>query len=282
MAPHNFPRPGARGVLWYGSLSLLIATWNVNSIRARLDRALAWLDAHQPDDLCLQETKVTDDKFPEAVFAEKGYHTAFWGQKSYNGVAILARTPPEDVQRGFGALATEGDPDEEARLLAATVGGVRIYSCYVPNGKVMGSPAAAAKLLWLTKLGKILDTHAAGDLFAVCGDFNIAWDERDVHDPAFWRTQVLYHPSMQEALHALAGSRLIDTFRQHHEEAEKYSWWDYRMLGFPKNKGLRIDYVFASEALSATCTEASIDRNERKGKVPSDHAPVLAHFDVAR
>jgi exodeoxyribonuclease-3 len=293
LALRNLDRPDVRGVLLYGSLALLIATWNVNSIRARLDRALAWLDAHQPDVLCLQETKVTDDKFPEAVFAEKGYHTAFWGQKSYNGVAILARTPPEDVQRGFGALASESsnangaaeeareEANEEARLLAATVAGVRIYSCYVPNGKVMGSPSAAAKLRWLDNLGKILDTHAAGDLFAVCGDFNIAWDERDVHDPAFWRTQVLYHPSMQEALHTLAGSRLIDTFRQHHEEAEKYSWWDYRMLGFPKNKGLRIDYVFASEALSATCTDASIDRNERKGKVPSDHAPVLAHFDVA-
>jgi exodeoxyribonuclease-3 len=259
---------------------LLIATWNVNSIRARLDRALAWLDAQQPDVLCLQETKVTDDKFPEAEFAERGYQTAFWGQKSYNGVAILARTPPEDVKRGFAALPS-GNDDEEARLLAATVNGVRIYSCYVPNGKVIGSPSAAAKLQWLANLGGILDAHAAGDLFAVCGDFNVAWDERDVHDPPFWRTQVLYHPSMQEALHTLVGARLVDTFRQHHEEAEKYSWWDYRMLGFPKNKGLRIDYVFASEALAAKCTEASIDRNERKGKLPSDHAPVLAHFELA-
>jgi len=254
---------------------VLVASWNVNSIRARLERALAWLDLQQPDVVCMQETKVTDDKFPEEEFARKGYQTAFWGQKTYNGVAILSRSPLTDVQRGF-----DNASDEEARLLAATVQGVRIYSCYVPNGKVIGSPSAEAKLAWLQQLGKLLDRHAAGDAFAVCGDFNVAWDDRDVHDPAFWRTQVLYHPSMQSALHELAASRLTDTFRLHHQDAGAYSWWDYRLLGFPKNKGLRIDYVFASEALAARCSDAFIDRNERKGKTPSDHAPVLARFEV--
>ena len=252
---------------------MLIASWNVNSIRARLERALAWLDLQQPDVVCMQETKVTDDKFPEAAFAEKGYQVAFWGQKTYNGVAILSRTPLEDVQRGFGNAA-----DEEARLLAATVQGVRVYTCYVPNGKVIGNPSAEQKLVWLQNLRQLLDSHKAGDRYAVCGDFNIAWDDRDVHDVPFWRTQVLYHPSMQAALHELAEARLVDTFRMHHDDAGAYSWWDYRLLGFPKNKGMRIDYVFASEALAPQCTDGFIDRNERKGKTPSDHAPVLARF----
>lgn len=254
---------------------MLIASWNVNSIRARLERALAWLELQQPDVVCMQETKVTDDKFPEEAFAAQGYQMAFWGQKTYNGVAILSRTPLTDIKRGFG-----NSTDEEARLLAATVHGVRVYSCYVPNGKVIGSPSAEAKLIWLQQLGKLLDQRPADEPYAVCGDFNIAWEDRDVHDPAFWRTQVLYHPSMQTALHELAAARLIDTFRLHHQDEAAYSWWDYRLLGFPKNKGLRIDYVFASEDLAARCSDAFIDRNERKGKVPSDHAPVFARFDI--
>jgi exodeoxyribonuclease-3 len=255
---------------------VLLASWNVNSIRARLDRALAWLDRVQPDVLCMQETKVVNDHFPLQAFADKGYEAAIWGQKTYNGVAILSRSTPQDVQRGFGDT-----PDEEARLLAASIDGVRVYSCYVPNGKVIGSPAAEAKLRWLDRLDELLGTHAADDRVVVCGDFNVAWDDRDVHDPNFWRTQVLYHPSMQKGLHDLVSSaHLVDTFRMHHEEDGLYSWWDYRMLGFPKNRGLRIDYVFASEALAPTCSDACIDRQERKGKSPSDHAPVLARFDL--
>jgi exodeoxyribonuclease-3 len=208
-----------------------------------------------------------------AEFAAKGYEAAFWGQKTYNGVAILSRHPLTDVQRGFNDAS-----NAEARLLAATIQGVRIYTCYVPNGKVIGSDSSEQKLVWLQQLGKRLDQHADGDRFLVCGDFNIAWDDRDVHDPTFWRTQVLYHASMQTALHELATPRLVDTFRMHHADPGTYSWWDYRLLGFPKNKGLRIDYVFASRALASQCTDAFIDRNERKGKLPSDHAPVLARF----
>jgi exodeoxyribonuclease-3 len=255
---------------------VLLASWNVNSIRARLDRALAWLDRVQPDVLCMQETKVVNDHFPLQAFADKGYEAAIWGQKTYNGVAILSRSTPQDVQRGFGDTS-----DEEARLLGASIDGVRVYSCYVPNGKVIGTPAAEEKLLWLDRLGQLLATHSASERVVACGDFNIAWDDRDVHDPAFWRTQVLYHPSMQKALHGFAESaHLVDTFRLHHDEAQRYSWWDYRMLGFPKNRGLRIDYIFASRILAEACSDAFIDREERKGKSPSDHAPVLAQFDL--
>jgi exodeoxyribonuclease-3 len=255
---------------------VLVATWNVNSIRARLERVLAWLGARSPDVLCLQETKVVDELFPTESFRAAGYEVAVHGQKTYNGVAIVARQPLADVTQGFD----DGEDESGARLVGATVGGVRVYSVYVPNGQVVGSDAYAVKLRWLARLGALLARrHRPEERVAVCGDLNIAPEERDVHDPEFWRTQVLFHPTARAALQELCGFGLVDTFRLHHAEGGLYSWWDYRQLAFPKNLGLRIDHILASHSLAARCGSAAIDREARKGTGASDHAPVLATFD---
>ncbi|MFQ5599241.1 MAG: exodeoxyribonuclease III [Candidatus Krumholzibacteriia bacterium] len=254
-----------------------IASWNVNSVRARQDRVLEWLDTQQIGVLCMQETKVPDDRFPTDAFRELGYGVALHGQKTYNGVAIVSTEPLADVRMGF----EDGEDEGSARLLSATVRGVRVFSAYVPNGQVVGSSAYEAKLRWLERLRALLERrHGADEPVAVCGDFNIAAEERDVHDPEFWRTQVLFHPTAREALQHFCAFGMTDTFRLHHQEAEKYSWWDYRQLAFPKNRGLRIDYVFATPALADRCTDAWIDRDARKGPSPSDHAPVVASFEV--
>jgi exodeoxyribonuclease-3 len=254
-----------------------IATWNVNSIRARLERVLAWLDSNRPDVLCMQETKVTDEQFPHEAFTAQGYHAVVHGQKSYNGVAILARDPPQDPSQGFD----DGEDEVGARLLAATVRGVRIHSVYVPNGQVVGSEAYELKLRWLARLRAMLERHhRPEELLVVCGDFNVAPEPRDVYDPEFWRTQVLFHSTARAALADLCGFGLVDTFRLHHEEGGLYSWWDYRQLAFPKNLGVRIDLVLASRGLAAHCTAASIDRRARGGASASDHAPALATFGL--
>jgi exodeoxyribonuclease-3 len=254
-----------------------LGTWNVNSIRARLERVLSWIDAHRPDVLCLQETKVADDQFPIEPFRERGYEVALHGQKTYNGVAILARGGLGDVAAGFA----DGEDEGGARLLSATVGGVRIYAAYVPNGQMVGSPAWDAKLRWLARVRRLLErSHGRDDRFAVCGDFNVAPEERDVHDPEFWKTQVLFHPSARAALADLCAAGLVDVFRLHHAEGGLYSWWDYRQLAFPRNLGLRIDLVLASRALASRCTASLIDREARKGAGASDHAPVSATFEI--
>jgi len=255
-----------------------IASWNVNSIRARLDRVAAWVRSNRPDVLCLQETKVQDGEFPAAVFAELGYSSAFHGQKSYNGVAIVSPHPLDDVVQGFDG---GGEDEDGSRLIAATVRGVRVYSAYVPNGQMVGSQAWDAKLNWLAQLRRTLEQrHAPDDLAAVCGDFNVAPEERDVYDPQFWRTTVLFHPEARAALRHLCEFGLVDTLRLHRDEPALYSWWDYRMLAFPKNLGLRIDLILATRALASRCVEAGIDREARKGKLPSDHAPITARFDL--
>jgi exodeoxyribonuclease-3 len=256
---------------------LIIATWNVNSIRARQERDAQWLEVHRPDVLCLQETKVLDENFPTVLFRSLGYDLATHGQKGYNGVAILARAPLQDVGRGF----EDGEEESGSRFLGATVGGVRIYSVYVPNGQIVGSAAYLNKLRWLARLRAVLERrHAPGDLVVLCGDFNIAPEERDVDDPEFWKTQVLFHPTARAALRELLAYGLVDTFRLHHEAGGLYTWWDYMRLSFPKNKGLRIDHIFATTALAAHCTGASIDREARKGPSPSDHTVVTATFDL--
>lgn len=256
---------------------MLVASWNVNSIRSRLDRVTAWLEAHRPDVLCLQETKVVDETFPREAFAALGYESVVHGQKSYNGVAILSRTPILDPRPGFD----DGEDEVGARLLAATVRGVRIHSVYVPNGQVVGSEAWEIKLRWFARLRALLARSARPDeLLVVCGDFNVAPEERDVYDPIFWRTQVLFHPTARAALVDLCSFGLVDTFRMHHAAGGLYSWWDYRGLSFPRNLGLRIDHVLASQGLAPRCTDASIDREARKGTGASDHAPVLATFEI--
>jgi exodeoxyribonuclease-3 len=252
-----------------------IATWNVNSIRARLERVLAWVDAARPDVLCLQETKVEDAAFPVEPFAARGYHVALAGQRTYNGVAILSRPEPADVARGLD----DGEDDPQARLIAATVDGVRVLCAYAPNGEAPDSEKFPYKLRWLGRLRRYLDGRAdPGRPLALCGDFNVAPEARDVCDPEAWSASTLYHPQARGALAEVAAFGLVDVFRQHHAEPGFYSWWDYRMLAFPKNQGLRIDHVLATRPLAERSASAAIDREERKGKQPSDHAPVVVEF----
>jgi exodeoxyribonuclease-3 len=254
-----------------------IATWNVNSVRAREERLLRWLSTHRPDVLCLQELKVTEDAFPLLAIRSLGYHAAVHGQKTYNGVAILSLGEPAEVERSFG----DGGDEAHARLVAARVRGVHVASVYVPNGQEVGSEKWGYKLEWMKRLRAWLDRRfAASDPVAVCGDFNVAPEARDVCDPVAWEPSVLFHPEARAALEHVRAWGLVDAFRLHHEAPGLYSWWDYRMLAFPKNQGLRIDHVLLSEPLAARCTAALIDRNERKGKQPSDHAPVVVEVEV--
>jgi exodeoxyribonuclease-3 len=254
---------------------VLIATWNVNSIRARKERVLTWLSAQRPDVLCLQETKVTDDVFPSAEFEALGYHMVVSGQRTYNGVAILSRTSPAEVARKFA----DGEEEPEARFLSVRVSGVRVVCVYVPNGQVVGSDKFSYKLAWLSRLRRYLDRYCdPGELLALCGDLNVAPEPRDVHDPAAWQDTVLFHPDARAALQELCAWGLVDTFRLHHSEAGLYSWWDYRQLAFPKNHGLRIDHILVTKPLAARCVSAHIDRETRKGQRASDHAPVVASF----
>lgn len=255
-----------------------IVTWNVNSIRARKARAIAWLAAQRPDVVCLQETKVTDDAFPRAEFEALGYHVTVSGQRTYNGVAILSRAAPLDAVRQFD----DGEEEGEARFLTASVEGIRVLCVYVPNGQVVGSDKFAYKLTWLSRLRRYLDRHCdPAGLLAVCGDLNVAPEPRDVHDPAAWEDTVLFHPRVRTALQELCAWGVVDAFRLHHSEGGLYSWWDYRQLAFPRNQGLRIDHILVTQPLAACCTGARIDRETRKGQGASDHAPVVASFSHA-
>jgi exodeoxyribonuclease III len=257
---------------------LKLASWNVNSIRVRGDRLLRWLEAHRPDVVCLQELKTTESQFPFERVRAAGYDGAILGQKGYNGVAILARDGYhlEDVHIGLDDAAD----DSAARLISGRVAGMQILTVYVPNGQVVGSEKYAYKLEWFRRLRSFLERHhRTSEPLIVCGDFNVAPEPRDVDRPKEWERSVLFHPDVRAALRELMGWGLVDTFRLHHAEGGFYSWWDYRMLSFPKNDGLRLDLILATEPLAGRCTEASIDRDERKGKLASDHAPVLATFE---
>jgi len=258
-------------------MTMKLVSWNVNSIRVREARLLRLLEAARPDVVCLQELKVTNEAFPFEALREAGYHAAVHGQKTYNGVAIVSRLEPTEVERGFG----DGEDDAQARLVAARVAGVHVACVYVPNGGEVGSEKWAYKLGWMKRLRAWLDRRfASADPVALCGDFNVAPEDRDVHDPEAWEGSVLTHPDARRALQDVRGFGLVDSFRLHHDEPGFFSWWDYRMLGFPKNRGLRIDHIDLSAPLAERCRAASIDRNERKGKQPSDHAPVIAELDV--
>jgi exodeoxyribonuclease-3 len=257
---------------------MLLASWNINSIRARQERFLRWLSERRPDVLCLQELKATEAQFPADAVKGLGYEMAVFGQKTYNGVAILSKTPLADVRTGLG----DGGDEHGARLVSAVVGGLRVINVYVVNGQVVGSEKWAAKLEWMRRLRAYLDRHhRADEPLVLCGDFNVAPDERDVDRPDFWSHTVLFHPEVRESLHHIAAFGLEDTFRLHEQGAGFYSWWDYRQLAFPKNDGLRLDLVLATSPAARRCTAAAIERNERKGQQPSDHVPVLATFDVA-
>ena len=254
-----------------------IATWNVNSVRVREARLTAFLGREQPDVLCLQELKVVDGDFPHEAVRAIGYEAVTFGQKTYNGVGILAKagTEIENVSRSF----EDGDEDPQARVIAADVMGVRVVSIYVPNGGDVGSEKWAYKESWLKRLGayvsKRLDLQGK---VAVCGDINIAPEARDVAKPGRWKNSVLFHPEMTAAFQDLLALGLVDTARIHDSGEGPFTWWDYRMLAFPKGDGLRIDHIFASKALASSCTEVRVDRDERKGAQPSDHAPLIAVF----
>jgi len=252
-----------------------LASWNVNSIRVRRERLLRWLEAHRPDVLCLQELKVTESQFPMDALRAAGYDVAVFGQKGYNGVAVLSRVGLglADVRLGLD----DGVEDVTARLVSARVGSLRVITVYVPNGQVVGSEKYAYKLEWLRRLRAYLERHhRTSEPLVLCGDFNVAPEPRDVQFPKQWEQSVLFHPDVRAALRQVTDWGLTDTFRLHHREGGFYSWWDYRMLSFPKNDGLRLDLVLATEPVARSCTEASIERNERKGKLASDHVPVLA------
>ena len=248
-----------------------LATWNVNSLKVRLPQLLEWLAAKQPDVVCLQETKLEDANFPRAEIEAAGYQVAFSGQKTYNGVALLARGELADVVSGNPHF---GDPQK--RLIAATVGGVRVICAYVPNGQAVGSDKYDYKLAWLAALDKWLTEQlAAYPQLALAGDFNIAPDDRDVHDPAAWAGQILCSDAERSAFQRLQALGLHDSFRLFEQPEKTFSWWDYRMLGFRRNQGLRIDHILLSAPLRARCTASGIDREMRKRERPSDHAPAI-------
>ena len=252
-----------------------IATWNVNSVRARLERLLAFLDRHTPDAVCLQETKGIEESFPHDAVREAGYHALVSGQKTYNGVAILSRAEASDPVRAFG----DGGDDSEARIVAATIDEVRIVCVYVPNGRSVGSESYRTKLDWLSRLGAFLERDSNPNRpLALCGDLNIAPDDIDVHDPAAWNEQILCSAPERQALRKIEAWGLVDSFRNLYPDKVAYSWWDYRQLGFPKNRGLRIDHVLVTRPLRDRLIGVEIDREERKGKGASDHAPVIASF----
>jgi exodeoxyribonuclease-3 len=250
-----------------------IVSWNINSLRKRQDRLFPWLESTKPDVVCLQETKCTDEQFPVLALQAAGYHAAYHGEKSYNGVAILSKTQPTHVRT---SLCDEVD-DAQARVIAADINGIRVYSIYAPNGQAIGSPAYQYKLKWYHRLRACL-ARETNESLVVCGDLNVAPEDVDVHDPELWRGAIMCSEAERAALRGIIEVGFEDTLRLHHPEGGLFSWWDYRMLAFPKNRGLRIDAVLASTALSKKCTASGIDREMRKGREPSDHAPVWAEF----
>lgn len=257
-----------------------IASWNVNSVRTRLDQLTGWLARAAPDVVCLQETKCEDGQFPEAALADAGYRAVCFGQKSYNGVAIAARfgLSIDDVQRNL-----RGDAgDAHRRLIAATIEGVRIINVYVPNGQAVGTDAFVYKLGWLDRLRQeIAERHKPGDELLICGDFNVAPEPIDVYDPKRWEGQVLFHPDERAALRRLLEWGLVDGYRLRHAEQKAYSWWDYRMGAYRKNHGLRIDLALLTRPLAERCTDVSIDTRPRELERPSDHAPVVVELGDA-
>lgn len=252
-----------------------LATWNVNSLNVRLPHVLDWLASNPVDALCLQETKLTDDRFPVAALEEAGYRAVYAGQKTYNGVAILTPHEPTDVQRGIPDFV-----DPQQRVIAATIdagtGPVRVVCAYFPNGQSIESDKYRYKLDWCDALhGFMREQMPSYESIALLGDYNIAPDDRDVHDPVLWAGQVLCSEPERERFRALIGLGLIDAFRLFEQPDRTFSWWDYRQLAFVKNQGLRIDHVLLSKALAERCTACVIDRSARKKPQPSDHAPVV-------
>lgn len=253
-----------------------IASWNVNSLRVRLPQVVDWIGDRQPDVLAVQETKLTDENFPAEEIAAAGYEAVFSGQKTYNGVALLSRLPVEKVDARFAELEAE-----ERRTIAATVGGVRLVNLYVVNGQEVGSEKYSYKLRWLDAVTDYLREQIKEwrDVVVV-GDFNIAPDDADVHDPEAWREKILCSTPEREALGKILRLGFHDVFRNFDQEEKSFSWWDYRAAAFRRNMGLRIDLVLATDRMSEACVRCYIDKSPRKNERPSDHAPVVAEFEL--
>jgi len=253
------------------------STWNVNSLRVRMEHLGRWLADNAVDAIALQELKLADEHFPRAEIEALGLHAACYGQKTYNGVAILSLAEPHSI-----ALGIPGDIDPQRRVIAATIGPVRLVNVYVPNGQAVGSEKYTYKLAWLERLRAYLAALLAQhEHVLVVGDFNIAPEDRDVHDPAAWEGSVHVSAPEREALARIASLGYSDLFRQFDQPAKSWSWWDYRMNAFRRDHGLRIDLMLASKALAKRCTDCHIDRSPRSWERPSDHAPVTAVFDIS-
>lgn len=253
-----------------------IATWNVNSLNVRLGHVREWLGSAAPDVLVLQEIKQVTDAFDIDAFADSGYQALASGQKTYNGVAVASIETPKDPVTDF-----PGFEDPQRRILSTTIDGIRVVNLYVPNGQSLDSDKYTYKLSWLAALRGFLEAELAShEHLVVLGDFNIAPDDRDVHDPEKWGDDILCSPPEREALQGLINLGLVDVFRQFPQEEKKFSWWDYRAAGFRRNAGLRIDLILASTALAEKCSACYIDREPRTWERPSDHTPVVAEFDI--
>ena len=248
-----------------------IATWNVNSINIRLPVLLEWLDKTQTDVVCLQETKCVDESFPYQAINETGYQTAFFGQKSYNGVAILSKHEIDDVQKGF----RDDDDEQPKRLIAGTVNGVRIVNTYIPNGSELWTDKFTFKLDWLQRLRRFFDeTCDRNREVLLCGDFNVAPDELDVWSVPVWEGKLHFSRPERAAIHHVKQWGFVDVFRKLNPDVKEYSWWDYREGSWQRNRGLRIDHIWTSPSLADKCTRCWIDKEPRALEKPSDHAPV--------
>ena len=255
-----------------------LATWNVNSLKVRLEQVLLWLEESQIDILALQETKVVDGDFPQEAFESRGFHVAFSGQKTYNGVAIISRYPLTEILTDIS-----GWVDPQRRILAATTAGIRLLNLYVPNGAAVGSDKYEYKLAWLRHVTAFLrEQLAIYPDFAAVGDWNIAPEDQDVHDPQKWEGCVLVSPKEREAFQAILQTGLHDSIRCIHKDTNLFSWWDYRAGGFRRNHGLRIDHILLSDSLNALCDAAGVDVEPRRSERPSDHAPAWVSLEIMK
>ncbi|MBV9958808.1 MAG: exodeoxyribonuclease III [Acidobacteria bacterium] len=252
-----------------------VATWNVNSVLARLPLVLRWLEEARPDVLCLQELKCTKEKFPADAFKELGYNSAAFGQPTYNGVAIISRAPIGEVRRGLH----DDEEGAQARLIAATVKGIRLVNVYIPNGQAVGTDKYIFKLKWMLRLRKFFNAHySISEKVLLCGDFNVAPEERDVHDPRLWEGKILFSQRERAALEEIRKWGFDDAFRLQVEEGGHFSWWDYRQGSFRRNAGLRIDHIWISAPLAKQLKSVWIAKEPRGWERPSDHTPVVAEF----
>ena len=254
---------------------MLIATWNVNSVLARMPLVLRWLDDVKPDVLCMQETKCTDDKFPTLVFQERGYQCQLFGQQSYNGVAILSRTACETSHRGYPG----DDETAQSRLITSTIDDIQIVNVYIPNGQAVGSEKYEMKLGWMRRLREFFDqNYDPSRPVLLCGDFNVAPEERDVHDVRLWQGRIMFSEQERATLQSIKDWGFADSFRLHVEEGGKFTWWDYRAGAFRRNMGLRIDHIWITQPLVSRSVRTWIDLEPRTWEKPSDHAPMITEL----